>query len=491
MSIINLTGDYGYSGYSVSNLSAYSVINATQASWKVANSRNSNPDADTLWSDGTETLNTYPFKVGSAGVGLLIIGGTMNGEVPLTSDWLYTYNNSAALRIANAPSVTIDDWRIDSVWDAIRIASGTTNWLIDDAYITNVRDDAVENDSVLSGTIRDSLFDGVFSGISLGDSSNTDGSNNVITIESTFIRNESFLYKGELTHVSPIKANSSAPGTTPDIRIINSVFAIEDPNHESQGRLDIAWDHVIESRGNVFLNLSDTPLPSSYPMPPAGFTVLQGQQARDYWEAVKTAWLDNHDGTPVSDVTVLPPLPGTATTVTPPPPPPVVSPTPVPSSTVGITINDSGSSNTLTGTARNDVINGFGGDDKIFGKGGSDVLSGGTGRDKFIFDTPLGEGAVDTITDFSTRDDYIYLDNAVFTMLGSGSMSSPVRLYGGWLETGSGSDALPDDKTDYVLYNSDTGALSYDADGNGAGAAILIANLSPNLDLTKYDFFVV
>lgn len=487
MSYITLTANYGYSTYSVSNLSAYSTIDASSASWILSNSLNSNPDSDTSWSEGSGELNTYPFKVNGAGEGLLIKGGDIWGQVPQYSDWLYTYNNSAGLRIENAPSVTIDDWRIDGVWDGIRIATGTTNFLIDDAYLSNVRDDAVENDYVLSGTIRDSLFDGVFSGISLGSGSPVDGSSNTITIESTFIRNKSYLYKGEMTHVSPFKANTSAPETTPDIRIINSVFAIEDPNHESQSRLDLAWDNVVESRGNVFLNLSDTPLPSDYPLPPTGFTILQGQQARDYWAACVAAWQANHDGVGDSALTALPPLPGAAPAPAPAPSPaPQPEPAPVPPSG---TINGTSSSETLRGGSGIDLINALAGNDRLYGKEGNDVLTGGSGQDKFIFDTAFGSQNIDTITDFYAKDDRIYLDNAIFTKMGSGSLSSPDRISSSWFEAGAGVQA--NDSNDYILYDTRSGALYYDADGNGAGAPVQFATLTPGTALSYADFFVI
>ena len=486
MSYITLTGSYGYTPYSVSNLAAGSVIDASAASWIVANSRNSNPDSDTSWSEGSGTLNTYPFKV-TGGSNLLIKGGTIYSDIPLSSDWLYTYNNSAGLRIENAPGVTIDEWKIHGAWDGIRISTGTTNFLIDDTYMTNVRDDAVENDKVLSGTIRDSLFDGVFSGISLGDGSNYDGSANTITLEHTFIHNKPFLYKGEVTHVSPFKANTAAPETVPDIRIINSVFAIEDVSHASMSRLELAWDNVVESRGNVFLNLSDTPLPSDYPMPPSGFTILQGQQARDYWEAVKAAWHGNHDGVNDVELTPLPPLPGTTSTTTS-PPPTTSDPTPTTQPSWN-TINGTNSSDTLTGSAGVDSISGHSGDDLIYGKTGNDTLSGGAGRDKFVFDTAIGTGNIDWLNDFNTKDDYIYLDNAIFSKLGSGSMSSPKRLSSSWIE--SGTDPRADDSNDYILYDTDSGALYYDADGNGSGAAVQFATLPTGLALTYWDIFVI
>jgi hypothetical protein len=284
-----------------------------------------------------------------------------------------------------------------------------------------------------------------------------------------FLRHSLQLSSGEMTHGSPFKTNTSAPETTPDIRIINSVIAITDPYHGGLSRLKLAWENVIESRGNVFLNLSDTPLPSWYPMPPAGFTVLQGQAARDYWEKAKAAWLDNHDGTPFADLTPLPALPG-------------AEPTPLK------TIEGTLSNNTLIGTAAADDIRGLAGDDWLYGKAGSDRLTGGLGKDKFVFDSALGSG-VDTITDFSRLDDKIYLDNAIFTKLGSGSMSSPKKLNSGWLVDSA--DAKAKDSNDYILYDRTTGKLSYDADGIGPAAPITIAQLPTGLDLDYWHFYVI
>ncbi|HYC95022.1 MAG TPA: calcium-binding protein [Sphingomicrobium sp.] len=469
--VIKLTGSYGYNISTVDGLPAYTTIDATGASWIVSNSANQYPDADTSYLEGSGIINRFPFIVYSAGYGLTLKGGSIWGQVPQTSDWQYTYNDSAALRIAWAPAVTVDSWRIDKAWDAIRILQGSTNFLINDVHLSNIRDDAVENEYVLSGTIRDSLFDGVFSGISLGNSKNIDGSTNTVTLQNSFIRMETYLANGEMTHGTPIKANTDAPWTTPDIRIINSVIAIEDPTHNGFARLKLAWDNVVESYGNVFLNLSDTPLPTNYPLPPAGFTILQGQAARDYWAKVEAAWLANHDG--VGDV-ALTPLPAIS----------VPAPAPAPTGTLYGTIG----ADTLIGTAYADRIDSSGGSDLIYGKGGRDTLIGGTGQDKFVFDTAL-DGSIDELPDFNPADDTIYLDNMIFTRLTGGTLSSPLRIYSGQLVDGPG--AVPKDSNDFIIYDKNTGNLSYDSDGNGPRAGIIFAHLPAGLDLTPADFYII
>ena len=271
-SLVKLTGDFGYNTHTLSGSVNDMTIDATGASWIVSNSANQYPDATTSFLEGTGTINKNAMFIYSAGPGLTIKGGTVWGEVPQASDWKYTYNLSAALSIHNAPGVTIENWRIDKVWDAISIYdkaySGniyalSNNWLVNDVHFSNVRDDAIENDLVLNGTVRDSLFDGVFSGFSLGDSNNFDGSANTVTLENIFYRSQDYLYDGQMTHGSFLKTNNRAPLTTPDIRIINSVIAVVDPSHFGLDRLKLGWDNVVESRGNFYLNLSDTPFPST------------------------------------------------------------------------------------------------------------------------------------------------------------------------------------------------------------------------------------
>ena len=492
---INLTGNYGYNTSTVSGLAAGTTINAKGASWIVSNSANQFPDADTSYLEGSGTINKYAFIVYNAGYGLKLNGGTVWGQVPQTSDWKYTYNNSAAVRVEYAPGVTIDDWRIDKAWDAFRIMMGSDKFLIDDAHLSNIRDDAIENDYALNGTIRDSLFDGVFSGLSLTNGAHTDGSANTVSLQNVFMRSESYLYEGKMTHGSPIKADSDSPQTTPDLRITNSIIAIEDPNHIGYSRLQTAWNNVVESSGNVFLNLSDTPLPSDYPKPPAGFTILQGQVARDYWEKAKAAWESNHDGVGDVELTPLPALPGTQTTTPTPTAPTPTAPTPTEPTPTAPTapeptkvISGTESRDKLYGTSGSETIRGNGGNDALWGKGGSDVLTGGAGKDQFIFDTKF-DGTFDRISDFNPAEDSIYLSDSIFSKLGYASWSAPKQLSSSWLVDGPG--AVAHDSNDFIIYDSNTGNLSYDADGSGAGAPVIFAQLPTGLDLSNGHFFIV
>ncbi|MER9303848.1 hypothetical protein NKJ06_12780 [Mesorhizobium sp. M0293] len=74
------------------------------------------------------------------------------------------------------------------------------------------------------------------------------------------------------------------------------------------------------------------------------------------------------------------------------------------------------------------------GNDILWGRGGNDVLNGGAGKDTFVFDTAFGPGNVATLPDFHAADDALYLDNAVFTSLGPGSLSSPTQVNSSYFE---------------------------------------------------------
>ena len=134
----------------------------------------------------------------------------------------------------------------------------------------------------------------------------------------------------------------------------------------------------------------------------------------------------------------------------------------------------------LFGGLGDDVLNGGIGDDVLEGGTGKDSLTGGKGKDTFLFNAAI-KANVDKIIDFKVIDDTIQLENAVFTKLTTGVLNAGMFVKG----------AAAHDVNDYVIYNAATGALSYDADGSGAGLALPIAVLGVNLALTYVDFVVI
>ncbi len=137
----------------------------------------------------------------------------------------------------------------------------------------------------------------------------------------------------------------------------------------------------------------------------------------------------------------------------------------------------------ITGSNYNDNLTGNSAANTLNGGLGNDVLTGGAGKDTFFFNTVLGSNNNDRLTDFVVVDDTIQLENAIFTQLTTtGTLNSLFFSIG----------AVAADTNDYLLYNNTTGALLYDADGNGATIASQAFALLPiGLALTASDFFVV
>jgi serralysin len=147
------------------------------------------------------------------------------------------------------------------------------------------------------------------------------------------------------------------------------------------------------------------------------------------------------------------------------------------------TLTGDAAANRLDGGAGTDSLLGGLGNDVLIGGLGADMLNGGLGLDVFLFDAALNARTnVDAIKGFNVADDLIQLENAIFTRLpGIGTLEAEAFHVG----------FAAHDASDRIIYNSATGALFYDADGNGFGAAVQFASLSAALGLTHADFVIV
>jgi Ca2+-binding RTX toxin-like protein len=153
----------------------------------------------------------------------------------------------------------------------------------------------------------------------------------------------------------------------------------------------------------------------------------------------------------------------------------------------GDNILGSGFADTLNGGNGADLVGGGNGADIVNGELGKDQLRGDSGADQFLFNTALNAATnVDKILDFSHADDRFRLDNSVFSALPAGNLAvSNFKNIG----------LFDQDSNDRILYNSKTGNLFYDSDGQGGVAPILFANVAkvggvfPVVNAS--DFFVI
>lgn len=144
--------------------------------------------------------------------------------------------------------------------------------------------------------------------------------------------------------------------------------------------------------------------------------------------------------------------------------------------------------NKLNGFSGNDWLNGMGGADTLNGGAGNDTLQGGRyDNDVFVFDSALNAtGNVDQIVDFETGYDKIRLDNDIFNAL-----NATTGLTSGQFIAGD-NQKTAQDANDFIIYNSTSGAVYYDADGNGgASQPVQFIGMGVGLALTANDFVII
>ncbi|MCW5698021.1 MAG: calcium-binding protein [Bauldia sp.] len=156
-----------------------------------------------------------------------------------------------------------------------------------------------------------------------------------------------------------------------------------------------------------------------------------------------------------------------------------------------VIVGDS-SANQLVGNDGNDILWGRAGkdrldggedNDRLFGDEGKDVLIGGAGADTFGFTLAPTAGGLDRIVDFEAGVDEIQIDASQF---GGGLVAGgSVQLVTGTNPSSAGF------ASGVFLYDTLDGFLSWDADGQGAGAAVSFARLQNLPTLTAADFSVV
>jgi Ca2+-binding RTX toxin-like protein len=177
---------------------------------------------------------------------------------------------------------------------------------------------------------------------------------------------------------------------------------------------------------------------------------------------------------------------------TPPPPPPPGTNDTITGTAANDTLEGGGGNDSILGGDGNDSILGGSGNDTLRGNSGTDWLEGGTGnddvgggggQDSFVL-REMGTANADLLFDFATGWDDIRLDAGAFSNLGATG-----RFSTGDVRFRAGTSAQ--DADDRIIFNSATGQLFYDADGNGGGAQQLIATLPAGRSVAASDFWVI
>ena len=144
----------------------------------------------------------------------------------------------------------------------------------------------------------------------------------------------------------------------------------------------------------------------------------------------------------------------------------------------------------LIGGLGKDVLKGGTGNDLLIGGLGNDTLTGGPGNDFFVFNTKTNnKNNVDIITDFASSKDHLQFSNAIFAGLhsvaGAGTAIKANEFVSSPTAT-QGTTAIS-----HLIYNSTSGVLYYDADGNAAGAAVKVAILGTHPTLVASDILII
>jgi hypothetical protein len=227
-------------------------------------------------------------------VGTVVVGGAVVGQLPRTATWqdIKTCCDVDALRLEGRGWFASYGLYASNIEDgfAPRVpeTGGDDRFLLQGCYMSYIRDDAVENDDVMSGTIRDCLFDGVSRFLSERPSEGTSTSNtgSVVTIDHV------------LVHMQPMPNDRSADGAGDGsifkwssaagrVVMTNSIIYVEEP---SQSELGADAFPAGEYRNVTLVLGAGYPGPYRAPLPP-GVTVTHDVSV---WTQARTRWLRDH-----------------------------------------------------------------------------------------------------------------------------------------------------------------------------------------------------
>lgn len=294
--VVKLTGRFG-SRYTAYDVADDAVFDLREMQW---DARPEHP-LSTAFSAGEQ-----PQPPGN----LTILGGLVDGRIPLDWSWSLThaFSGSAFYTVARGKQ-TIDGARIHNVQDGWRPREtpefrpraypNTGSFVFRNCYVTGIRDDAIENDEFLPGSIEDCLFDGVHTFYS----EQNETVNGVRTLELPTIgpkESPDVLVTRTLVRLDITSGGELGPGTLFKLHgyeAQNHRIVITDCTFAASHKPRAGWKHfnfpkTTEFRGtNHVLWLGEGKFGGKVP---EGITLVEGDDARQKWHVARNRWLVAH-----------------------------------------------------------------------------------------------------------------------------------------------------------------------------------------------------
>lgn len=277
----------------------YTVISGIQtARWDQRSSLPANRVVDARTASWTTDL-TYPALAG-AGDALCWHGGRIIGTFPDSATWDFMHGTAALEWFGGAGSI-VEDLYVENYGDSIKVKQSADNFVVRRLHAKHLKDDCIENDFVRTGTLKDSLLEGCYSGISARPGSAalstlTEGRNHVFTIENVLLWLEPMqqVYAGTSPNTSGFfKWDKSSYDTSPKVILRNNVFRADMKPADGNICLSpVAYSpKVIESTNNTVVWLGGGEYPC-LPLP-AGWTLTTD---RAVWDKAVSSWKAAHPG---------------------------------------------------------------------------------------------------------------------------------------------------------------------------------------------------
>jgi hypothetical protein len=261
------------------------------------------------YSDAVGNGTNTAFSIGNGDpppTDVCIFGGVINGHVPLSWSWEEAHDvGGTGDRTYTGRLVLIDGARVHNVEDGWKPRElpefGNTGIMhMRNAYMTGIRDDAIENDNFMPGLIEDSLFDGVHTFLSeqnqSGETPLTIGpdEDRTIGVSHVYVRLYSTNSDG---NGNPGRWFKWQPRGT-----VNHSLIITDSVFATHGLPESGWSRLNFPPGTTFVGTNYIlwlGTPGTYEATiPAGVIFLEGQAAIDKWNQVRNTWLTTHGYSP-------------------------------------------------------------------------------------------------------------------------------------------------------------------------------------------------